>query len=352
MLNSIQCFRGIAALMVVAYHVSIGLGDPRHFGFAAFSSFTWRLNIGVDFFFVLSGFIIMLAHEADLGKPRRFIPFLIKRFRRIYPTYWVYVGAFCLLLLLGVGTHAARPATPAQWISTFVLIRFDTFILPIAPAWTLIHEVAFYSAFAAAILNRRIGIAIFLTWQVMCLASLSFPEDAERSVFATYFSTMNLEFLIGILAYIGFRRGVSHPALVTAGGAFLLGTLLALEARFGPLFCAQLMYAFGFGLVICGAAALERQGYALRYPALMTLGAASYSLYLTHVPVIGVVLKLLGLIVPSTASGSSFAFFMTLMATVVAGIAGHYCIEKPLLKALGGSRRRRVTSVAGSQPLT
>ncbi len=46
-------------------------------------------HAGVDFFFVLSGFIIMHAHTADIGKPERLYRYLWRRATRIYPIYWI-----------------------------------------------------------------------------------------------------------------------------------------------------------------------------------------------------------------------------------------------------------------------
>lgn len=54
-LYSLQQGRGLAAMAVVLFHLSIMMGLPRYFGRPLFSDYTWRGNLGVDFFFVLSG---------------------------------------------------------------------------------------------------------------------------------------------------------------------------------------------------------------------------------------------------------------------------------------------------------
>ena len=59
---SIQLGRALVALAVAAFHLSITFSDPRYGGQAVLSEWTNRGNIGVDFFFVLSGFIILKAH--------------------------------------------------------------------------------------------------------------------------------------------------------------------------------------------------------------------------------------------------------------------------------------------------
>src|SRR3954449_11248467 len=86
-LQTVQVFRGAAALLVVLFHAtSIDkfylqhefLGDIFMFGYG-----------GVDFFFVLSGFVIVLAHGRDVGRADRLGPYLARRVVRIYPAYCI-----------------------------------------------------------------------------------------------------------------------------------------------------------------------------------------------------------------------------------------------------------------------
>ena len=48
--------------------------------------------MGVNFFFVPSGFIIFFAHAKDVGRPARIGTYLWRRFARVYPTYWVFIS--------------------------------------------------------------------------------------------------------------------------------------------------------------------------------------------------------------------------------------------------------------------
>jgi len=63
--------RGVAALTVVLYHATRGLSLPQYLGYIPFGNSLGFGHAGVDFFFVLSGFIIMHAHTADIGRPER-----------------------------------------------------------------------------------------------------------------------------------------------------------------------------------------------------------------------------------------------------------------------------------------
>lgn len=143
-LKTLQQGRGLAAMAVVAFHLSLLLGDTRYLNDAVFLKFTQRGNLGVDFFFVLSGFIIVFAHYKDINHPARVSDYLLKRFTRLFPVYWLYTAIFCSLVAIGFGSASIVPETLSNWISTLFLIRLDSFELPIVPAWTLIHELAFY----------------------------------------------------------------------------------------------------------------------------------------------------------------------------------------------------------------
>lgn len=143
-LKSLQQGRGLAAMAVVAFHLSLLLGNSRYLNDPIFINFTHRGNLGVDFFFVLSGFIIVFAHHNDINRPERVSDYLLKRFTRLFPAYWLYTAIFCGLVALGFGSASIIPETLNNWISTLFLVRLDSFELPITPAWTLIHELALF----------------------------------------------------------------------------------------------------------------------------------------------------------------------------------------------------------------
>lgn len=108
MLKTLQAGRGIAAISVAAYHLSITMGNPRYGGNAAFQAYTNAGDRGVDFFFVLSGFIILFAHIADIGHPEACGRYAYRRFARLFPIYWLYTAIFVLLLFV-VGGEARTP---------------------------------------------------------------------------------------------------------------------------------------------------------------------------------------------------------------------------------------------------
>ncbi|MBW8837920.1 MAG: acyltransferase [Burkholderia sp.] len=81
--------RGIAALLVVAYHCEITMLMPKYFGASTLPPFKAG-HSGVQLFFVLSGFVVYLAHRQDpQSNSAAIFRFATKRFRRLYPALWV-----------------------------------------------------------------------------------------------------------------------------------------------------------------------------------------------------------------------------------------------------------------------
>jgi exopolysaccharide production protein ExoZ len=334
-LHAVQQARGLAALAVVAYHLSITLSLPRYLGQELFVDFTRRGNLGVDFFFVLSGFIIAFVHGRDVGRPDRLRNYLMRRFVRLFPVYWVYVGIFCSLVAMGFGTAVVLPDTVGHWISTVFLIRLDNFEFPIAPAWTLVHELAFYLVFALFIIGRRVGMAAFPLWMLACLMVFEYPDEPGGSPWTTYFSPLNLNFLVGMLAFHGWTHG--RPIVVKcafAAGLTLLAAVYVLERGGMPYSLLQIAYAVAFGLMIAGAAALEAAGQWPSNARLLNLiGDASYSIYLTHLAFLGLLAKIMIRLSAHVPLPPELIYAVVFAGTVACGCLLHLFVERPLIEA-------------------
>jgi exopolysaccharide production protein ExoZ len=333
-LRALQQGRGLAAMAVVAFHLSLTLALPRYLGQELFVDFTRRGNLGVDFFFVLSGFIIAFAHSRDIGRPGRLRNYLTRRFIRLFPVYWVCVGIFCALAAMGFGTAAVLPVTVGQWISTVFLIRLDNLEFPIAQAWTLVHELAFYLVFVLFIIGRRLGMAAFALWMLACLLVFEYP-DTHPSPWATYFSALNLNFLIGMLAFDRWTHG--RPIVVKCAfpaGLALLATVYVLESGGMSYSLLQIAYAVAFGLIIAGAAALESAGQWPSNTRLLNLiGDASYSIYLTHQAFLGLLAKIMIRLSAHMSLPPKLIYAVVFAGTVACGCLLHLFVERPLIEA-------------------
>jgi exopolysaccharide production protein ExoZ len=342
MLRTIQAARGVAALSVAAYHLSLGFGDPRYLGHTVLMSLTWRFNLGVDFFFVLSGFIITFAHEDDIGRPDRWLIYIARRFTRVYPIYWVYTAGLCALVLILPST-IVLPTDSISWVSIATLIRGNDVVPPLPPAWSLFHEVVFYCIFSFLIINRTIGTAALAAWLAIIFALFSPGVGTPLLVWT---SAYNLNFFVGIGAFLLWKRGgarLCRSALIV-GVALILASFLA-ELNGYSLTVFQLLYALGFGGIITGLASIETNASKINIPVLGLLGDASYSIYLLHMPFQGFFMKIFINRLDGYLTGPYSLYLAVLACALAAAIAAHLMIEAPLMRYFRSRPRREAFRV-------
>lgn len=331
MLRSLQAGRGLAALAVVAFHLSVYLGDPRFGGDAVFWRFTRYGNLGVDFFFVLSGFIILHAHAGDIGKPDRWPRYAYRRFARLFPIYWIYTLGFLVLTAVTVGKLSPFADEPRWWASVVTLVRFSEAAAPLFVAWTLFNELAFYSLFSTLLLNRRLGLAVLAIWAVTCAVLFHYQQPLTGTAGDVYSSAYNFNFFLGMGAWWLSRRVIPGWPLLGAGLAVVVAGLIG---GYSDHEISLLVYAIGFALVVAGAARLEALG-SLVVPRVLThLGDASYSLYLLHVPMIAVSLRLLQKPNVEALIGRGLLYLVVLVMTLAGGLTVYRWVERPLIERL------------------
>ena len=119
--DSLQVFRGLAALGVVFHHTSISTSAFVGTVPAWLSAIFEHGFLGVDFFFVLSGFIIMSCHYDDEKSVAALKTYGIKRFVRIFPPYWPISIALILAYLVLPGLSQATRGD-FSWLSSLLLL--------------------------------------------------------------------------------------------------------------------------------------------------------------------------------------------------------------------------------------
>jgi len=338
-LSSIEACRGIAAVMVLASHSAAVLGATANFGAAPFGNFFQFGRSGVDFFFVLSGFLIALIHWKDIGRADRVKNYAQRRVTRIYPTYWLVL---LLIVPVDIFTH-----TLFDNYNDFLSVIKSIFLLPqestiIDVTWSLRNELLFYILFGLAIYSRRIGFTIIAIWIAALIGRSVFSLSVRNPWLDVLTYPMNFEFLAGVAAGWAFPRiKIKYPIGVLGTGAIVLGGLwvaedlmLLLHPSWRLFLLRSILYGFGAGCVITGLSALELQKR-LRIPQpLVLLGGASYLLYLVHVSallILGSSERHLHLL--RFAPGWLLATVFILI-TIAGAVLMHLIIEKPLLRTI------------------
>src|SRR6195952_3032676 len=166
-LDTLEALRGIAALLVVLYHLQYIF--IARTGIVPFGGLFGSGDRGVDLFFVLSGFIIMIAHRNDTGSTVRLMPYLYKRACRIFPSVWIMTSVAAVLYACHFG-GAGKMAKLEPWnIAASALLLPQNGPALVNVTWTLKYEIFFYAVFALLIVGRLLGVVTMLAWQAAIL---------------------------------------------------------------------------------------------------------------------------------------------------------------------------------------
>ncbi len=329
-LGGLDSLRGIAAFMVVLDHYF-----PPYFFYGFF---------GVELFFVISGFVILMT----LMRSRSWIEFAINRAARLYPAYWLSViiaGAFLLITnASAIGTIAIN----ATMLQSFLRVG------DIVPAyWTLGYEFWFYCVMAVLFVANRLQMIerFALAWLVAMIAfrvaallggsDLGLLSDARFQLLAMpQFGNL---FIAGMMLYRIHTRRATAPTYIVlvAAVAYSLwgrpGTGLS-----GPIYC--LAIAALVGAVGAGARWFDR----LNSRVLVALGLCSYSLYVLHDPIRKIAVEASGDL------GGSYLFRAAVVLPIAVGAAwlAREYVERPgqrMIRTLARGRWRATSSLPQSR---
>lgn len=287
---SIQILRGIAASLVVFLHVMADIGlKTNTSSFINFYNLKAFGDIGVDIFFVISGFIMVLVHYDDFNKESTSIGFLKKRILRIAPLYWFFtLFATVLLLFLPEVFSKGKTFDLMHLLSSLSFIPWYNSIGEISPVigvgWTLNVEMYFYLIFAFCLLFPRKYLLIIMSIVLVggLIITNSFNSDFPYLLMIA--RPLLLEFLAGV--YIGwfYKKGINlkYPFLGLFLGVILFVINIFMEF---DLLYRVLYNGIPSVLIIYSLITLEKKYNFnnLRFKrGLLIFGAASYSIYLSH----------------------------------------------------------------------
>jgi peptidoglycan/LPS O-acetylase OafA/YrhL len=333
-LHKIQHLRAIAAILVLLCHVTVSMKQNLNYEYV-YSIFKFGY-MGVDLFFILSGFIICYVHYSDFGMKEKLRPFIMRRFLRIYPVYWIVLLPVITFNFLFPSYGDGFERDVSEIIQSLLLIPQDHHPI-LRVAWTLRHEMFFYLIFGMVLIFNRVrllSLIVISTWSALSFCSLFI--DSPENWFWFYFvlSPHNLEFILGCSIAIIHKKRIVSAKMAWNTAWWGCGLLLMswINEYTGYVKVPEVI-AWGIpsSLLVFGVSALDIAGKTQYRRKLNYIGDASYSIYLTHLPAIHLflvifkalhVLDLLGVFITATLCGA---------LSLLSGCLFYKIIEKPIL---------------------
>ncbi len=321
-LYELDALRGVAALVVVFIHYT--MDRPQ------FNSLWYGGLIAVDTFFIISGFVIFMTLE----RCRTVKEFIIKRFARLYPAYWICMTLTTLTLLLFGFEHLDRGSGIKYLANLTMVQRYLGQVDMDGVYWTLTIEFCFYILVIGVLILKaqkqieRIIIACLLVLTAAGLYTHYHMPSAEQRSFIYYFAAVFIvlpQFLAGICFYRLMFKGKSLRRYLLIIGCFLtMIALRRLDVRIihvgSPYYFSLLAIVYVlFFLFVNGRLQFIVNRFSI------FLGKISYPLYLIHMNAgLLVVLPRINLYVSYW-----YAMLLTMAVMVFVAYLVHRLVEKP-----------------------
>ena len=292
---SLTSIRGFAALWVACYHFQHNL---EQLGYNLWPHFNWSFfgYIGVDIFFVLSGFILTAVYRGLAW--RNVGAFLTRRGFRIYPMHLAVLGGMLLLWLDAYFRyHVINPTQPLLWLPVCALLLQPFFyhgLLWNAVTWSLSVEFVCYFAFPFAIMAFRRAPLLVLVPLILVLGAIEHHlQIYDLNIWGRDAVARGLVgFGLGMMLRLASERIPAPSALLASlveclalGGIILCACFPGPPGHGGgafiPLFAALLILGISYERGIIA--------WVLNARVCLWLGKISFSLYLLHENVIGVI---------------------------------------------------------------
>lgn len=329
-LHNIQVLRATAAIMVVMHHTfphyaAMGITLPFLESLA-----NWGF-VGVDIFFIISGFIMAYT---TFNKPRGVQSAKTFIQHRLFRIYLGYIP-FLLIMILVLWHFNPEKLTHLDIVGSFSLLNANMYQLVLPVSWSLSFELYFYLLFLATFFISLQKLYTYLPlFTILLLGLVLFATYSDSLPISFFYSSFLLEFFLGVLLYMYKEYLIYNWLLVVAIIIMLLSFWIGVEYETKNGLVRVATFGVSACTLVLSALILESKNFSYKKGFLASLGNASYTLYLSHL----VFLELFyftGLrnIFNSTEMFLSLlGYFFVLSITIIFSLYYYRFIEKPLYK--------------------
>ncbi|WP_406232096.1 acyltransferase family protein [Isoptericola jiangsuensis] len=331
-LQNLQMMRAVAAILVVWAHAIDLVGKRHHDAFQiAWGALENFGAVGVDVFFVISGFIVSLTAE----RSRSVGQFLVARLVRIWPLYLIATAAVFAV------DPGARDLVTLSWSTLLQQVPGKPTGMPTHPlGWSLMFEAVFYLMLAGAMCwrtQRAMPERVLIIGSAAVLVAGLFRFHQPTNIIG---NPIIIEFLLGVIIGWVYRQRPELPTWVTTV-LFVMGAVLLLStAMYGFHFVSEApqtldaslswdrvrVWGFPSALLIASAVFRQQSVSPVTRPVVF-LGDSSYSIYLFSF----IALLLLDHAWEAWAPASpDVAILMATSIAVLFGVICYWLLERPL----------------------
>jgi peptidoglycan/LPS O-acetylase OafA/YrhL len=329
-IQGLQFVRANAVLLVVMTHAAAILSFPENFNRLFLGGLFAKGAVGVDIFFVLSGFIIIhiALQRRTLQARVRLSDFLIKRFIRIVPFLWVAVAAYAAIRYVGTREFEWGPYLNSLFLFPVGEVRPNV-------VWSLRHEALFYTIFAVSFLFRKKAPYLLYIWcasplAVWVLRDLGGFHLQAGELFEFVFNRANAMFGCGVLIGLACQRFALPRQPLTRNP--VLPWLLIIAASVLAFFVRDALNSAAVAIAASAtvvAGLLTPNSGAPLARMWQLLGDSSYAIYLTH----NIILLVGSTLWVHLVGRDNFVLAILVLGgiAVLSGVAVHFLVEKPVI---------------------
>lgn len=338
-LVNIQALRGVAVLLVVLFHLTTI--EQKYGGAQTILPHFLQFGMfGVDLFFVISGFVMVIITRGKFQNFKNAIVFLWHRITRIYPTYWFYSLIVLIIFLVQPNMVNSSQGNEVNILASFLLLPSDKLPL-VMVGWTLIHEMYFYLVFFFILLfvPEKLLASVLIIWSFLVAgANLLFNFNSPYT--GLVFNPLTLEFILGCFIAIYYFYNTktlnTYLLLLLAIGSFIFAILghHLFTDFFSTAHIQGWWRVFIFGMpafiIVLSFTFSERNGFVL-HSLLTKIGDASYSIYLSHILTLSAIGRLWKTFSGDALWDNYIMVPLLLLSAIAVGMFSYKYIEKPLM---------------------